>query len=578
MLRILFQDGKPVSTMENAVHADTPLGSPSFQEERCTEQSFQALDKSSQSLLVKLSVFRTGRFDLETAIFVTSADRKILEQAKHLNEKKYDLLVNLNHLRICNFIEEEEESEVTNLKTSAEKKTKHRFSLHPLICSYLLKNQSSGDFIEDSAQAKLGFCIHFCSVMNKFVRKYDSSETEAAKSIWKENDIHFKTWFHYVAGECLPVDRFCENSSYCKPLQIQARIWRVAQTMLSPSEQLGFLQQQTKLANQSKSWFSAVVWISLQAEYHVNHNEVEIAEQLMNGLPEEYFSFAPRITSDTLNADQNLAQTDEMFINVAEMYSQEQQLGVLVASAFYYSTCGYILKQGGNIKTSRNYLRLARKLFSGKYGKPDIQKQIKQSYKFEHSKIEHWLTMLKRQQFHESQNPHHCRQSTASSNSSADLDSIYSNTRESCSSTEIQECCLLLNESSSSRQQAWISASSNRKIPSRDSQALSSCSDTSWRDSYDSTGSFGHDSLEIMPGLSSKARRRKSVDRLESQASVTSLMDKLQTNIGGSWEQVFAEGIFIQLFLAWAGSSTNYWVTYFHFLPAQTTRNNCSIT
>ena len=545
MLGILFQDGKPVSTMEDAVHADTPPGSPSLEVERCIEQSFQALDKNSQSLLVKLSVFRTGRFDLETAIFVTSADRTILQQAKHLNEKKYDLLVNLNHLRICNFIEEEEESEVTNLKTSAEKKTKHRFSLHPLICCYLLKNQGSSDFIEDSAQAKHGFCTHFCSMMNKYLRKYDSSETEAAKSIWKENDIHFKIWFHYVAGECLPVDTFCENSSYCKPLQIQARIWRVAQTMLSPSEQLRFLQQQTKLANQSKSWFSAVVWIFLQAEYHVNQNEVEIAEQLMNGLPEEYYSFAPRITSDTLNADQNLAQTDEMFINVAEMYSQEQQLGVLVASAFYYSTCGYILKQGSNIKTSRNYLRLARKLFSGKYGKPDIQKQIKQSYKFEHSKIEHWLTMLKRKQFHESQNPHHCRQSTAASNSSADLDSIYSNTRESCSSAEIQECCLLLNESSSSRQQAWLSASSNRKIPSRDSQALTSCSDTSWRDSYDSTGSFGHDSLEIMPGLSNKARRRKSVNRLESQASVTSLMGKLQTNIGGSWEQVFAEGIFI---------------------------------
>ena len=358
--------------------------------EMCIHQAFKTLDKKLQVVLVKMLIFKTTPFCFTDAVLILSEDTNTFE--KHLKRRKsddllvdlsHDLLITLSHLKLCHFIELED-VELTHVKLSKRGQETKKISVHPLIWRHLQKYQKSDDFKDPIFEAKCYFCRYICALINKYIRKFDTAPREVS-SMWEENGIYFETWFHFIINDCLPVDKFYESIDGYKSLLLHYRIWRGAQTVLQPSEQLIFLQQQTEFANQSRCWYSVAVWISFQAEYYNGQNQIEMACGLIKRIAAEIQEIH---FINIVNTDNDLLHLVSTFKNMGETYPKEESGEILVACAFYYRTfCGILLRTENLSKTTKTYLSLAKQLFSGKYGKPDVQRHIKQSYKTELAKV-----------------------------------------------------------------------------------------------------------------------------------------------------------------------------------------------
>ena len=349
--------------------------------------TFRALVTSLQVLLVKLSIFKLTPFSLADAILIISKDVKTFEKlilvrrSSELTELSHGLLVELSWLKLYNFIEPKDGQISKNIITMRNNDT-FRYHFHPFIEKQLQIYQSLDEFKDVYNEAKYYFCRYICSVINKYIRKLDTDMQEAS-TLWEEHNNHFNTWFHYIISDCLPIDSFYDLQAQTghQSLLCQYRIWRVAQTVLDFSEQLNFLQQQIKFANQSSKWYPAVVWVSFIAEYYAGQNQIEEAHHMIMTMSTEYnvLKFI-----NGFEVAGNLSNILAIFKRIDDKYSIDESRQILVSCAFYCGACCKILMKMENYsKTTKHYIILAEKLFSGKYGKSDIRNHIKQSYKYE---------------------------------------------------------------------------------------------------------------------------------------------------------------------------------------------------
>ena len=348
--------------------------------------AFSALVRSLQVLLVKLSIFKLTPFSLADAILITAKDVKTFEKlilvrrSGELTELSHGLLVELSWLKLYNFIEPKD-GQISKSSLTVWNNDTFKYHFHPFIEKQLQIYQYSDEFKDVFDDAKYCFCRYFCSVINKYIRKLDTDLQEAS-TIWEEHNCHFNTWFHYIISDCLPVDRFYDLQAQTghQSLLCQYRIWRVAQTVLDFSEQLNFLQQQIKFANQSSKWYPAVVWVSFIAEYYAGQNQIEEAYHLIINLSTEYNVL--KFISEFEVAG-NLSNILAIFKRIDDKYPADESRQILVSCAFYCGACCNVLMKMENYsKTTKHYIILAEKLFSGKYGKSDIRNHIKQSYKY----------------------------------------------------------------------------------------------------------------------------------------------------------------------------------------------------
>ena len=351
--------------------------------------AFRALVRSLQVLLVKLSVFKLTPFSLADAIIITSKDVKMFEKhilvrrSGELTELSHGLLVELSWLKLYNFIEPRNGQISKNGIIERDQDT-FKYHFHPLIEKQLQLYQNLDEFKDAFNEAKYYFCRYFCSVINKYIRKLDTDMREAS-TIWKEHNCHFNIWFRYIISDWIPVDRFYDLQAGHQSLLCQYRIWRVAQTVLDFSEQLIFLQQQIKFANQSSKWYPAVVWVSFTAEYYAGQNQIEEAYHMIMNLSTEYnvLKFI-----NVFEVSGNLSNILDIFKRIDDKYPADESRQILVSCAFYCGACCKILMKMENYsKTTKHYIILAEKLFSGKYGKSDIRNHIKQSYKYKLANI-----------------------------------------------------------------------------------------------------------------------------------------------------------------------------------------------
>ena len=347
--------------------------------------AFRALVRSLQVLLVNLSIFKLTPFSLADAILITSKDVKTFEKlilvrrSGELTELSHGLLVELSWLKLYNFIEPTD-GQISKISITVRDQDTFKYHFHPLIEKQLQIYQNLDEFKDVFADARYYFCRYFCSIINKYIRKLDADMQEAS-TIWQEHNSHFNTWLCYIISDCLPVDRFYDLQAGHQSLLCQYRIWRVAQTVLDFSEQLNFLQQQIKFANQSSKWYPAVVWVSFIAEYYAGQNQIEEAYHMIINLSTE--SNVLKFINEFEVAG-NLSNILAIFKRIDDKYPADESRQILVSCAFYCGACCKILMKMENYsKTTKHYIILAEKLFSGKYGKSDIRNHIKQSYKYE---------------------------------------------------------------------------------------------------------------------------------------------------------------------------------------------------
>ena len=484
--------------------------------ELCFETAFHNLDEKSQTLIIKLSVFHTVPFSLESAIIVASDDATIVDKPKCIKQKlSYNLMVELTHLRLSNFTEDPNLDQESNSGTV--------FSLHPQIVRCLQNFKVSHDFEE----AKISFCKYFCTIICKYARELDSEGDKASNFIWHQNFHHCKTWFLYVMNEPIAIDRFYKYC-HCRPVLLQCRIWRVAQTVLRTTDQLKFLQQQSKFANLSSDWLPVALWLTFQAQWYINENRPKMAVQIMTEVPGEFKPLSPEVMGNKVDDNDKL---QSFLKRITEKYSKSEIFEVIIVNAFICKIHGILLMMNPNLlKTSKSYLKLALKLFSGKIGKADVSneicKEIKHSYKTQVDKIKECLTVV--------------RQETKTS--------------------------LLDFSTQYNKRHAWLSSRFNRKRSSSeidddiDTSVDSSIDKSVDSDSFDTSSieEHGHNESEDTESAQGrltspnychfKARRRSSnaqylrlssgsLNRLESQTSVTSLMDSLTSQVSGSFEE-----------------------------------------
>ena len=389
MLGNLLRGGKSMKDIERCLQDHNEQLSIESLMDKIINVAFRALVRSLQVLLVKLSIFKLSPFSLADAILITSKDVKTFEKlvlvrrSGELTELSHGLLVELSWLKLSNFIEPKDVQTSKDSITVGNNDT-FKYNFHPLIEKQLQIYQSLDEFRDVFNDTKYYFCRYFCSVINKYIRKLDTDMQEAS-TIWEEHNNHFNTWFRYIISDWLPVDRFYDFQAGHQSLLCQYRIWRVAQTVLDFSEQLNFLQQQIKFANQSSKWYPAVVWGSFIAEYYAGQNQIEEAYHMIVNLSTEYnvLKFI-----NEFEVAGNLSNILAIFKSIDDKYPADESRQILVSCAFYCGACCEILmKMEKYSKTTKHYIILAEKLFSGKYGKSDIRNHIKQSYKFELANI-----------------------------------------------------------------------------------------------------------------------------------------------------------------------------------------------
>ena len=384
MLGNLLRGGRSINDIERCIQDHNEQLSMDSLLNKIMNVAFRALVRSLQVLLVKLSIFKLTPFSLADAILITSKDVKTFEKhifvrrSGELTELSHGLLVELSWLKLSNFIEPKD-GQISKNGIALQDHQTFKYHFHPSIEKQLQIYQNLDEFKDAFNEAKYYFCRYFCSVINKYIRKLDTDMQEAS-TIWEEHNNHFNTWFRYIVSDCLPVDKFYDLQAGHQSLLCQYRIWRVAQTVLDFSEQVNFLQQQIKFANQSSKWYPAVVWGSFIAEYYAGQNQIEEAYHMIMNLSTEYNVL--KFINELEVADK-LSNILAIFKRIDDKYLADERKQILVSCAFYCGACCKILMKMENYsKTTKHYIILAEKLFSGKYGKSDIRNHIKQSYKY----------------------------------------------------------------------------------------------------------------------------------------------------------------------------------------------------
>lgn len=336
----------------------------------CIDELFQSIDEASMELLLKLSLFNTAPFCLEDVRFVR-ADVKS-EKAKK------NLLMKLTHLKLSSIVVKEYDLSCYGSFRGTWRSTSSMFSIHPCILAKLKVFQKSENF----QAAKVCFCKHFCSIINRFIKELDSKTDDTARIIWYKNWIHFKTWFHYVMSDMSDPIRTYYNFCRDGPLLCQYRIWRVALNSLDSSAQQTFLRKHKCFANASDNHL-LIMWIIFQAEYYIKENQIEMAAEVIDELPDKVSTLLPQIRA--CNASPNCSLSNFKYkLKTITTQPFDGQLTVIVLNAFYCRVIGKLLLREENLRsTAIDWLRLSLHLFSGKYGSAEIQKEIKQTFQYE---------------------------------------------------------------------------------------------------------------------------------------------------------------------------------------------------
>ena len=532
----LLRSGKSTDAFDTHSRDFTEPESTDYGFDRIFETAYFCLDKTLQTLMMKLTVFCTIPFSLENAVCVTSDNITYSENSKHVKRDPfYNLMAELTQLRLLNFIE--------HSNTDQESHSGSQFSLHPQVLGCLQQLKMTHDF----DQVKDSFCKHFCAMICSYVKKLDCDEDKRMKSNWHQNFQHFKTWFHYIISGSLPADQFYGNNQ-SRPMLLQCRIWRVAQTVLRAPDQLTFLQQQTKLANHSREWLPAALWLLFQAEWFIYENQSEIAVQVMTQLPEDFKTLSPEVIGRKDDIDDTVSKLHASLRQIIENHTKTEVFEVITFSAFICKNHGILLKMNQNLLESKHYLKEALRLFSGKIRKVDISKEvckeIKQSFKFEVAKLQKCLTTVRRDSHISASNTQKERQQawlTSRVNrkrSSSDIydtvdtsvdSSIYSSIESSFDNSvdiSLDRCVVSVDSACSFDKYVESDGISNVKEHEHDIQ----------KDSLESA----HNRIMVQTTRHYKERKTsdseisRSLNRLESQSSVTSLMDSLTTQPSGS--------------------------------------------
>ena len=351
------------------------------------ETAFLSLDKPLQTLIIKLSVFKTVPFSLENAVCVTRNCVAYPNTSEATNRGLvYNLMAEMTQLRLLNFVE--------HCNNDQEDDPSSNFSLHPLISRCLQNFKHTDVFI----QAKESFCMYFCAKICSFAKQMDCEEQTRVNSYLLHNFHHFKTWFHYVMNDSLPVDKFY-GRSHSRPMLLQCRIWRVAQTMLQTSDQFVFLEQQTKLANQSKKWLSVDLWLTFQAEWCIHENQPESAFQMISQVSEKYQILTPEVICNKEDTNKTTSKLHSSLQQIIDNCPKPEVFDVIAVCGFLCENHGILLRIKNNLLESKLYLKETLRLFSGKTGKTgvskDICKEMKGSFKYEADKIQTRLSAVR---------------------------------------------------------------------------------------------------------------------------------------------------------------------------------------
>ena len=505
------------STLRTGKYTDSTESVPTDNDlDNIFETAFLSLDKPLQTLMIQLSVFGTVPFRLENAIsvasdFVTysntcdSASRNLI----------YNLMAESTQLRLSNFVEH----------WNSDRDPSSHFSLHPLISRCLQNFKHTDVFI----QAKESFCMCFCAKICSFAKQMDCEEQTRMNSYLLHNFHHFKTWFHYVMNDSLPVDKFY-GRSHSRSMLLQCRIWRVALTVLQTSDQFVFLEQQTKLANQSKKWLPVDLWLTFQAEWCIHENQPESAFQMISQVSEKYQILTPEVICNKEDTNKTTSKLHSSLQQIIDNCPKPEVFDVVAVCGFLCKNHSILLRMNNNHLQSKLYLKEALRLFSGKIGSMgvsrEICKEMKQSFKYEADNIQTCLNAVR----------HDLKAHTLDLNTQKD------------------------------RQQAWLTSRVTRKRSSSEMSvtfetSVDSSIDSSMEQSFDSSiescfensggchnsVTRGNETITFPSTRDSKERRRSSdteqtrsrsraLKRFDSQTSVTLLMDSLTTQVSGSFD------------------------------------------